>query len=101
MTSYVELRGEDYMLTGSRVNLASVVTAWKEGQSPEIVRDDFPTLPLEQVYGAIAFYLAHQPEIDAYLAALAADFDRRRACQETSYPDLTAKIRSALEATHR
>ena len=75
MTDYVERRGEDYMLLGSRVSLASVVTAWKDGLSPETIRDNFPTLRLEQVYGAIAFYLANQAEIDSYLLALAVDFE--------------------------
>jgi hypothetical protein len=29
--------------------------------------DEFPTLSLEQVYGAITFYLADRAKIDAYL----------------------------------
>jgi hypothetical protein len=28
--------------------------------------DSFPVLTLEQVYGAITYYLAHQAEIDTY-----------------------------------
>jgi uncharacterized protein (DUF433 family) len=101
MASYVERCGEDYMLAGSRVSLASLVTAWKDGLSPEAIRDDFPTLRLEQVYGAVAFYLANQTEIDSYLAALALDFDRRRAEQEAIHAELTGKVRSALETVRR
>lgn len=101
VTSYVERRGEDYMLSGSRVSLASLVSAWKEGLSPESIRDDFPTLRLEQVYGAIAYYLANQPEIDAYLSTLAADFERRRSEEEALSPESTAKLRSTLETAKR
>jgi len=33
----------------------------------ESIAESFPTLTLEQVYGAIAFYLANQPIVDQYL----------------------------------
>jgi len=100
LQGYVERWGEDYMVSGSRVSLASVVYAWKEGFSPESIRDEFPALHLEQVYGAITYYLAHQAEVDAYLSELKVDFERRRAEQAALYPETTAKLRGALEATH-
>jgi hypothetical protein len=34
------------------------------------IRQNFPTLSLEQIHGAIAFCLGHQEEADAYLRAL-------------------------------
>jgi len=89
------------MVSGSRVSLASVFTSWKEGCSPESIRDDFPSLTLEQVYGAITYYLAHQAEIDSYLSALQADFERRRAEQAALYPETATKLRAALEAARR
>lgn len=101
MVSYVELLGEDYMLSGSRVSLASVVTGWKEGLSPEAIRDDFPTLRLEQVYGAITYYLANQSEIDSYLSALAADFEQRRAEQQILDPERVMKLRTAIQSAQR
>ena len=45
------------------------------GQSPESIVQSFPLLTLEQVYGAIAFYLANRADIDAYLAAEETAFD--------------------------
>ena len=42
------------------------------GESPEGIAESFPALDLEQVYGAIAFYLGHRDTIDAYLRAGAA-----------------------------
>jgi hypothetical protein len=39
------------------------------GQSPEAIRSDFPTLSLEQVYGAITLYLGHKGEVDNDMAA--------------------------------
>ena len=54
-------------MIGSRVSLESVVFLFLDGASPETIVDEFPTLSLEQVYGAITFYLADRPKIDAYL----------------------------------
>ncbi len=58
---------EAYQIGNSRVSLDSVIYSWLQGDSPETIADNFPALTLEQVYGAIAFYLAQQKEIDEYL----------------------------------
>jgi uncharacterized protein (DUF433 family) len=63
-----------YRISGTRVSLDSVVYAFLNGQSPESIVDSFPVLTLEQVYGAITYYLAHQPEVDAYLRQGEAEF---------------------------
>ena len=64
---YVEQRNGGYYVLGTRVSLDSVVYAFLRGESPEDIAESFPALGLEQVYGAIAFYLANQRTIDAYL----------------------------------
>ena len=64
---YIEEREGGFYLSGSRVSLESVVTLFRDGASPEAIVDEFPTLSLEQVYGAITFYLAFQTKVDAYL----------------------------------
>jgi uncharacterized protein (DUF433 family) len=58
---------EAYRIGSSRVSLDSVVYSWQQGDSPETIVENFPVLTLEEVYGAIAFYLANQESIDAYL----------------------------------
>ena len=72
---YVSKTNGAYRLTGTRVSLDSVVYAWHNGLSPESIVDDFPTLTLEQVHGALAFYLAHQAEIDEYLRLGEAEYE--------------------------
>jgi uncharacterized protein (DUF433 family) len=62
---YVERRNGGFYLAGTRVSLDSIVYSFKAGDSPETIRQNFSSLTLEQVYGAIAFYLAHQREVDA------------------------------------
>ena len=64
---YVENRDGGYFVAGTRVSLDSIVYAFRRGASPETLKGSFSTLTLEQVYGAIAFYLSRQPEIDEYL----------------------------------
>jgi uncharacterized protein (DUF433 family) len=64
---YVENRDGGYYVIGSRVSLESVIFLFLDGASPETIVDEFPTLSLEQVYGAITFYLADRAKIDAYL----------------------------------
>ena len=62
--AFVERRDESFYLAGSRVPLACIVREFEDGQSPEAIRSAFPTLTLEQVYGAITFYLGHRAEVD-------------------------------------
>jgi len=66
---FVERRDEGFYLAGSRVPLASIVREFQDGQSPEAIRLAFPTLTLEQVYGAITFYLGHKDEVDSEVVA--------------------------------
>ena len=73
--SYVDKRDRGYWIAGSRVSLDSVVHAFLSGESAESIAQSFPVLRLEQVYGAIAFYLAHQAEIDAYLEAAHEEYE--------------------------
>ena len=57
-----------WRIADSRVSLDSVVCAYWEGMSPEAIVEEFPTLSVEQVFGAIAFYLRNRQEVDDYLA---------------------------------
>lgn len=65
---FVERRDESFYLVGSRVPLACIVREFQDGQSPEAIRSAFPTLTLEQIYGAITFYLGNRAEVDEDVA---------------------------------
>jgi uncharacterized protein (DUF433 family) len=64
-SEYIERRNGGFYVAGARVSLDSIVYSFKAGDSPETIRQNFSSLTLEQVYGAIAFYLAHEQEVDA------------------------------------
>jgi len=65
---YVTKLDGAYRVAGTRVSLDSLVYLYREGISPEGMADSYPALTLEQVHGALAYYLANQAEMDAYLA---------------------------------
>ena len=90
--SYVECRNNAYWVEGTRVSLDSVVYAFQKGLSPESIVQSFPLLTLEQVYGAIAFYLANRTEIDAYLIAEEAAFDSMPQPLQADAPALYNKL---------
>jgi uncharacterized protein (DUF433 family) len=52
---------------GMWVTLDTVVEAFTEGLSAEETVQQYPTLRLAQVYGAITYYVNHQGEVDDYL----------------------------------
>src|SRR5260370_2751379 len=64
---YIEQRDGNYYVAGTRISLDSIVHAFRRGESPETICQNFELLPLEEEYGAIAYYLANQSDIDAYL----------------------------------
>src|SRR5262245_39731980 len=75
---YVEFSEGDYFVTGSRVPLEAVISEFLEGRSSESIQQPFPTLKLAEIYGAIAFYLDHQAEINSYLQQRGANYEVRR-----------------------
>jgi uncharacterized protein (DUF433 family) len=93
---YVEQRDGGYWITGTRVSLDSILAAFNRGAAPETIRRSFPVLSLEEVYGAITFYLAHDREIDEYLqrssVELDAEADERREQLKASKPELYEQL---------
>lgn len=72
---YVEQRDGGYWIKGTRISLDSVVYAFNRGAAPESIKRSFPLLTLEQIYGAITFYLSHEQEIDSYLEESEKEFE--------------------------
>lgn len=92
---YVERREGAYLLSGTRVSLDSVACAFLSGQSAESIAQSFPALRLEQVYGAITFYLAHREEVDRYLEAQRQDFEAKRQAARDADPMFYQKLANA------
>jgi uncharacterized protein (DUF433 family) len=92
---YVQQRDGGYYLAGTRVSLDSIVYSFNEGQSPEAIQEDFPLLRRSQIYGAIAFYLDNQAEIDTYLEQTEREFEGNSIPLSESNPALWKRIEQA------
>jgi uncharacterized protein (DUF433 family) len=93
--SYVVQTAEGgWRIVGTRVSLDSVVYSYQSGLTPEAIVHEFPTLSLESVHGAIAFYLHNRETIDRYLRDQAARWEQLRDQSESKNRELLAKLRS-------
>jgi uncharacterized protein (DUF433 family) len=92
---YIEQRDGTYRVAGTRVSLGSLVALFLDGRSPESILQSFPTLTLEQVYGALAYYLAHRPEADALLTQQEAAYAAAREASHATHRALVDRLRAA------
>lgn len=90
--NYVIVVDDVYRITGTRVSLDSIVYDYLSGLSPESIADSFDSLSLEQVYGAITFYLSHRDKVDRHLMSNRAKFDALRKKARESHPLLYRKL---------
>jgi uncharacterized protein (DUF433 family) len=88
---FVERRHGSLYLMGSRVPLAHIVHEFQDGEAPEAIRSHYPTLTLEQVYGAIAFYLGNKEEAENDLAERKREEDEFSRTHPTS-PEIKEKF---------
>lgn len=93
--SYVEEREGDYWVAGTRVSLDSIVYAFYAGHTAESIAQMFPVLSLEQVYGAVAYYLAHRVQVDEYLSKARSDFETLRQASREADPTFYQKLADA------
>lgn len=97
---YVEARDGNFYVGKTRVTLETVVLYWKQGNTPEYIHDHFPTVPLASIFGAIAYYLSHQTEVDAELAEAQANADHLYAELERNRPEAYARLHARLASLH-
>src|SRR5436305_676370 len=81
-----------YRIAETRVSLDSDDYAFRRGASPESIQRSFPSLTLEQIYGAITFYLSHQEDIDQYLLDGEAEHEKLRAASRAENAELYKKL---------
>jgi uncharacterized protein (DUF433 family) len=97
---YIEQRDGGYWIRGVRVSLDSVVYRFLEGLSPESIQADcFPVLSLEQVYGAITYYLHNRADIDRYLQQSDQEYESFRERMRTLYPEAHRRMDAILQGT--
>ena len=97
---YIEQRDGGFFIRGARVSLDSVVYAFLRGESPEGIAESFPALGLEQIFGALAFYIANREEVDEYLSQGKEEFATLREQARRNYPALYRKLAEARQSIH-
>lgn len=99
-SEYVERRDTGLYVVGSRVPIDRIISEYCNGEDPEAIRSHYPTLNLEQVSGAIAFYQNHKEEVERAI--------EERRCAEDAYtaanpnaPDIEQKFGRMRRQTAR
>jgi uncharacterized protein (DUF433 family) len=72
-------------VSGTRVTLDTLIARYQQDESPETIHEGFPTVPLADIYAVIAYYLAHQDEVDTYLKQRDEEAERTRQKVEANY----------------
>jgi hypothetical protein len=74
----------------------------QQGDTPEEIHAGFDTVPLTDIYAVIAYYLAHQDEVDAYLKQGEEEAVRIREKSEATYtPEQKARHEQLRALTAR
>lgn len=86
-------------VAGTRVTLETIIGAFEVGATAEEIAQQYPTVPLVDVYSVITYYLRHKPEVEAYLKEREALAERVRGEIERQFP--SDGIRERLLARRR
>lgn len=96
---YVTIVEGAYRIADARVSLDSLVYLFREGMSAESMVESYPALTLEEVHGALAFYLANRNEIDRYLAEGGRAAHLQHEQSRSTNAELIAKLQRARHAS--
>ena len=93
--SYVRKDEHQVLRVGeTRVMLDSVIAGFQQGHSAETITQQYPALTLEEVYGAITYYLANKEEVDHYLRQQAEIWRREREISNAVASPVVQRLRS-------
>ena len=98
VTEYGTIRIAD-----SRVSLDSVVHHYKLGATAEQIAYSFPSLSRADIHLAIAYYLTHREEVEAYLQQQEAEADdlQQRIEYDPKHQQRIAELRERILARRR
>lgn len=96
---YVRMVEGAYRVGDTRVSLDSLIYLFREGVSAEGMVECYPALTLEQVHGALAFYLGAQKEIDAYLVEGQRTSELQHRQSRQTNAELIAKLQRSRNAS--
>ncbi|MGO9600178.1 MAG: DUF433 domain-containing protein [Isosphaeraceae bacterium] len=62
-------------IAGHRIGLYHLIVHYAEGNTPEMLLCQFPTVPLVVIHKVIVFYLENRQAVDRYIAEYRAELD--------------------------
>lgn len=77
----------------TRVTLDSLVAAFKDGATPEEIAQQYPSVPLADVYSIIGYYLRRSGNVETYLTKRAEQAGQVRAENESRFSPLGVRER--------
>jgi uncharacterized protein (DUF433 family) len=75
----VDRAEREIRLAGHRISLYQFDSFYQEGCTPEMLHEEFPSIPRSLIYRVIRFYHENQAEVDAYVAEQASVLERLEA----------------------
>jgi uncharacterized protein (DUF433 family) len=87
----VERRKTGFYIVGSRVPIDRIVWEYRNGEDPDGIQSHYPTLSLDQVNGAIAFYLSHKDEVEQVIEERKR-FEDAYTAENPNPPEIKAKF---------
>jgi uncharacterized protein (DUF433 family) len=81
----------------TRVMLDSVLAAFHQGHSAETIAQQYPVVTLEEIYGAITYYLANRAEVDRYLHRQEEVWKQEREKAKAAASPVVARLRSQAD----
>lgn len=69
----------------TRVTLATVISAFKDGATAEEIAQQYPALELADIYAVIAYYLRQRAEVETYLQQHQEQADQIRRKNESRF----------------
>lgn len=67
------VHGGEPVVAGTRIPVRAIVVAWKEYHDEATLLEAYPRLTQETLHEALAYYRAHQEEMDAIIREQLAD----------------------------
>jgi uncharacterized protein (DUF433 family) len=96
---YITTDPKGVMYVGkAAVPLESIIAGFEQGHTPETIRSQYPSLSLEEVYGAITYSLAHPQEVQDYLKRQDALWEQWRERLRQGEPPVVERLRAMQQS---
>jgi uncharacterized protein (DUF433 family) len=89
-------------MSGSRVTLGTVIAAFRDGATPEEIAQQYPSIPLGDLYEVIGYYLRHEADLSSYLRDRLRNSEQTRTNNETrwSADGIRSRLLARRTASH-